>query len=160
MTSQPTPSLYDWMGGAQAVERLVAVFYERTLRDPLLQPLFEHMPASHIHNVALWFGEVFGGPKAYSRKYGKATAHPQMMSRHLNLQITEQQRKHWVDLMQEAADEVGLPDDPEFRSAFVAYLEWGTRIAKIVSQPGVKLPEQDPMPTWGWGEQKPPPPEA
>jgi len=28
-------------------------------------------------------------------------------------------------------DEVGLPSDPEFRSAFVAYLEWGHRLAVI-----------------------------
>ncbi len=30
----------------------------------------------------------------------------------------------------------GLPDDPEFRSAFAAYIEWGTRIAVTNSQPG------------------------
>jgi hemoglobin len=28
-----------------------------------------------------------------------------------------------------AADDAELPDDAEFRSAFVAYVEWGTRLA-------------------------------
>ena len=28
-----------------------------------------------------------------------------------------------------AADDAGLPDDPEFRSALLAYVEWGTRLA-------------------------------
>jgi hemoglobin len=49
-----------------------------------------------------------------------------------------------------------LPDDPEFRSAFVAYLEWGTRLAVINSQPGATVTEDAPMPHWGWGEAKGP----
>ena len=54
------------------------------------------------------------------------------------------------------ADEIGLPVDPEFRSAFVGYLEWGTRLAVINSQPGVDVNTDAPMPRWGWGEVKGP----
>ena len=32
-----------------------------------------------------------------------------------------------------------LPDDPEFRSAFVAYAEWGTRFAMHNSQPDAEV---------------------
>ena len=35
---------------------------------------------------------------------------------------------------------------------FVAYLEWGSRLAVINSQPGVKPNSNAPMPRWGWGE--------
>ena len=38
--------------------------------------------------------------------------------------------------MSVAADDAGLPDDPEFRSALLAYLEWGTRLAMQNSQAG------------------------
>ena len=65
---------------------------------------------------------------------------------------TEQQRRRWFDLMLSTADEVGLPSDPEFRSAFVAYLEWGTRLAVVNSQPGATAEPNAPMPKWGWGE--------
>ena len=51
----------------------------------------------------------------------------------------------------DAADEAGLPDDPEFRSAFVAYLEWGTRLARLNSQDGAQPELNEPMPKWGWG---------
>ena len=54
------------------------------------------------------------------------------------------------------ADECGVPDDPEFRSAFVAYLEWGTRLAVINSKPGATTDGEAPMPCWGWGEVKGP----
>jgi hemoglobin len=59
-----------------------------------------------------------------------------MMSRHLGLNITEQQRIRWVETMFKSADKAGFPTDPEFLSAFVAYMEWGIRIALIMSQPG------------------------
>jgi hemoglobin len=74
---------------------------------------------------------------------------------HLNLRIRPEQRTRWVVLLAETADEVGLPDDPEFRSAFVAYLEWGSRIALANSQPGATPPETAPVPHWGWGEAPP-----
>ncbi len=43
------------------------------------------------------------------------------------------------------------PDDPEFRSALVAYLEWETRLAVINSRPGASVDDRAPMPQWGWG---------
>jgi truncated hemoglobin YjbI len=54
-----------------------------------------------------------------------------------------------------AADDAGLPSDPEFRSAFMAYIEWGTRIALHNSQPDADPPGEAPMPHWGWGEAPP-----
>jgi hemoglobin len=59
-----------------------------------------------------------------------------------------------------AADDAELPTDPEFRSALVAYLEWGTRLAQHNSQPGAKFVERAPVPRWGWGEAPPYDPEA
>jgi hypothetical protein len=50
------------------------------------------------------------------------------------------------------ADDVGLPADPEFRSAFMAYIEWGTRIAVANSQPAATPVPHAPVPRWGWGE--------
>ena len=57
--------------------------------------------------------------------------------------------------MVEAADHAGLPADPEFRSAFVAYLEWGTRLAVINSRPGATVTEHAPVPRWSWGNAAP-----
>ena len=78
-----------------------------------------------------------------------------MLSHHIGLAITEQQRARWAQLIAESADEAGLPDDSEFRSAFVAYLEWGTRLAQHNSQPGAEVVERAPVPRWGWGEAPP-----
>jgi hemoglobin len=142
------------MGGQEVINRLVNTFYTLTLDDDLLRPFFEHMPHSHVHLVALWIGEVFGGPKEYSKKYGKMTAHPHMINKHKNLHITEAQRARWMQLMLQAADKENLPADPEFRAAFVSYIEWGTRMAKMFSN-DIPSPAKAAMPKWGWGEAKP-----
>lgn len=58
-----------------------------------------------------------------------------------------------MKLLLETADEVGLASDPEFRSALVGYLEWGSRIAVINSTTSENpVKEGEPMPKWGWGE--------
>lgn len=64
---------------------------------------------------------------------------------------TPDHRRAFVTTMSVAADDAGLPDDPELRSALLAYLEWGTRIALANSQPGAELVEQAPVPRRGWG---------
>ena len=74
-----------------------------------------------------------------------------MLAHHRGLGITPEQRRRFVSLMSVAADDAGLPDDPEFRSAVLAYVEWGTRLALLNSQPGAEVVEHAPVPRWGWG---------
>lgn len=143
------PTLYEWAGGMPAFEKLTAVFYGKVLRDPLLEPVFRYMSPEHQLHVAHFIAEVFGGPEIYSTHGG---SHFGMIQKHLSKYLTEHHRQRWVQLLLESADEIGLPGDPEFRSAFVAYIEWGTRIAVINSNETELLMNADePMPRWGWG---------
>ncbi|MFO0551733.1 MAG: antibiotic biosynthesis monooxygenase [Polyangiaceae bacterium] len=52
----------------------------------------------------------------------------------------------------ESADACGVPDDPEFRSALVGYLEWGSRLAVLNSELEETPAVWAPTPRWGWGE--------
>jgi hemoglobin len=151
VTDNP-PTLYEWAGGAEALERLTETFYGKVREDPLLEPVFREMDRNHPKYVAMWLGEVFGGPPRYTEERG---GYPHMMQRHLNRALSEEMRRRWVNLLCDAADEARLPTDPEFRSAFVAYIEWGTRIAVANSQPGASPPPRAPVPHWGWGEAPP-----
>ena len=144
--------MYTWAGGREAFDRLTEEFYRRVRGDDVLSPVFAGMPADDPQHVATWLAEVFGGPADYTADHG---GYPHMLARHLGRGITERQRLRWVHLICEAADAVGLPDDPEFRSAFVAYIEWGTRLAMSNSQPGATPPASVPVPRWGWGEAPP-----
>jgi hemoglobin len=134
---------------SRTTQHLIVRFYQKVLDDPILAPLFAHMPQEHFQYVAAFIAEVLGGPADYSTRHG---GHAAMIRNHLNRDITAQQRKHWVDLLLETADELNLPSDPEFRSALVAYLEWGSRLAVINSAlPADTQVADTPMPAWNWG---------
>jgi hemoglobin len=153
MSDKPIPTLFEWIGGLPAIEKLMSVFYDQVARDPLLAPVFATMSPDHSKHVAAFIGEVFGGPKAFSEHHG---GHPAMIRKHVGRGITEAQRQAWVQLLLRCCDQIGVPDDPEFRSALVSYLEWGSRLAVINSQPGADVTAEAPMPRWGWGEVKGP----
>lgn len=148
MASQ-VPTLYEWLGGNEVLTRLIDRFYQKVPADPLLAPLFASMPKEHFQHVAQFIAEVLGGPEEYSALHG---GHAAMIRHHLGKGITEQQRQRWVALLLETADEIQLPSDPEFRSALVAYLEWGSRLAVINSGLPADMHVDDaPMPAWNWG---------
>jgi CDGSH-type Zn-finger protein/truncated hemoglobin YjbI len=128
------PTLYEWAGGLPALTRMTRLLYEKHVpADDLLAPLFATMAPGHPQSEAAVLAEAFGGPAAESP--GPA-----------GHDFTEAQRARWVTLAIRAADEAGLPADPEFRSALVSYLEWSSRA-------GDALPPQ-----WDWGPAGPPAP--
>lgn len=142
------PSIFEWAGGLPALTRMTRLFYEKHVpQDPLLAPLFSEMSADHPERVAKWLGEVFCGPKCYSAEYGGYT---RMISEHIGRCLTEEQRARWVELLLRSAREAGLPNDAEFRAAFGAYIEWGSRLAVENSQTDSRPPANMPMPHWDW----------
>jgi CDGSH-type Zn-finger protein/truncated hemoglobin YjbI len=142
------PTIFEWAGGFPALTRMTRIFYSKYVPDdPLIGPLFANMSPDHPERVAAWLGEVFGGPKSYSHEYGGYT---RMLSQHLGKGLTEAQRARWVSLICRSADEAGLPADPEFRAAFISYIEWGSRLALENSQVGAKPPMHMPVPKWWW----------
>jgi hemoglobin len=148
MTTVPT--LYEWAGGKEVLEKLTEVFYAKVLKDELLYEVFKNMSPEHSKHVAHFIAEVFSGPKMYTEN--DQGSHAKMIAHHLDKMLDEPKRKRWMNLLLESVDEVRLPDDPEFRSALVAYLEWGSRIAVINSKTTDNpVNENEPMPVWGWG---------
>ncbi|MDO1450164.1 group II truncated hemoglobin [Rhodocytophaga aerolata] len=154
-TPNPIPTLYQWAGGKEVFEKLTSLFYQKVNADELLSPVFEHMSSEHAKHVAFFIAQVFGGPALYTEQ--AKGSHSRMVAHHIGKNLDEKQRKRWIHLLIETADEIGLADDAEFRSAFVAYLEWGSRIAVINSHTTTNpVGESEPMPAWGWGETKGP----
>jgi hemoglobin len=148
-----TLTLYEWAGGQAAIERLINAFYDRVEEDELVSAFFPGgVGEAHRDHVVAWWSEVFGGPDRYTRELG---GYEHMLAKHRDLGIQPEQRLRFATLMSQAADDAELPADPEFRSALVAYLEWGTRLAMHNSQPGAAVAEHAPVPRWGWGEAPP-----
>ena len=147
--SAGTPTLYEWAGGESAFRGLIDAFYDRVESDDLLSPLFPGgVSEEHRAHVTAWWCEVFGGPARYTDEHG---GYESMLAHHRGLGITAEQRFRFASLMSLAADDAGLPDDPEFRAAFVGYVEWGTRLALHNSQEDADVASHAPVPRWGWG---------
>jgi hemoglobin len=146
--SNGAPTLAAWAGGAEAFRRLFERFYERVGDHEILAPVFAGMDPHHAQHVAAFVAEVLGGLPTYTMAGG---SHAGMITRHLHRKLTHDQRRAWVALLIDTADELRLPDDPEFRASFIGYLEWGSRLAVMNSQDGVDPPEPNlPMPAWNW----------
>ncbi len=126
------PTLFEWAGGLPALTRMTRLLYEKHVpADDLLAPLFATMAPGYPQREAAVLAEAFGAPAAE----GEAAVRPD---------FTEAQRARWVALFGLAADEAGLPADPEFRSALVSYLEWTSRAG------------DGPPPAWDWSPAGPP----
>ena len=146
--SDDEPTIFEWAGGLPAFTRMTRLFYEKYVpQDPLLAPLFASMSADHPQRVAAWLAEAFSGPTNYSEQFG---GYPRMLSQHIGKRLSEEQRTRWVALLMQSALEAGLPNDAEFRSAFGAYIEWGSRLAVENSQTDARPLEHMPMPHWDW----------
>ncbi|MBV9446542.1 MAG: CDGSH iron-sulfur domain-containing protein [Streptosporangiaceae bacterium] len=121
------PTLFEWAGGFPALLALARTFYEKYLpSDPVLAPLGEGLAPGQAQRAADRMALAFGGPSA---PVGQAVR-----------SIKEDQRARWVSGWLSSADEVKLPAEPEFRSAFTAYVAWEAA-----------APADAEIPRWDWG---------
>jgi hemoglobin len=71
-------SLYEQLGGAEAIEAVIAGFYERMLRDPEILPFFRGVQMSRQHRQQVaFFTQALGGPAIYQGR-DMVTAHKGM----------------------------------------------------------------------------------
>jgi hemoglobin len=73
-----------------------------------------------------------------------------MLGIHANQGAGEDFGPRFVACFMEAADDVGLPDDPEFRASLRSYMEWATREVLSYAPHGSRVPEGLPVPHWSW----------
>ena len=67
-----------------------------------------------------YLGEAFGGPSRFSDAYG---GHSAMLGIHAGQGPMDDLGARFVACFVQAADDAGLPDDPEFRAGLRAYME-------------------------------------
>ncbi len=120
--SDPTPTLYDLIGGEEGVRSLVTRFYN--LMDSA--PEAAHVRAVHVGDLEEAREKLFmfltgwsGGPPLYTDKFG----HPRLRQRHAPFSIGAVERDEWLWCMSRALDESSIGAET------VAYLK--TRFAEI-----------------------------
>ena len=96
-----------------AFVRLCDAFYRLVSVSDLLAPMFAHIHPS-MPGTSPSGSPRFSADRRPTPLNTPATR--SMLAHHLGTVISEAQRRRWVNLMMDAADEVGLPGDPEFRA--------------------------------------------
>ncbi|MBZ5580262.1 MAG: globin [Acidobacteriia bacterium] len=92
--------------GEDGFTRLIAAFYRRIPQDDILGPMYEHHDLTgaeqRLRDFLLF---RFGGVPRYLEERG----HPRLRMRHARFPIGQAARDRWIELMDAALAETGLP---------------------------------------------------
>lgn len=99
-------SLFDQLGGAGGVHRLVEIFYSKVQLHPQLSPLFPEDITPVLEKQYQFLSQFFGGPALYSQQHG----HPMMRARHMHIPITPELADDWLGCMKAALEDTGVEE--------------------------------------------------
>jgi hemoglobin len=140
--------MFEFAGGDPAFLALAAAHHERCLQDPELNHPFSHGGhPQHLERLAAYWAEVFGGPPRYSEAYG---GHSAMLGIHAGQGAGEEYGPRFVACFMQAAEDAGLPEDPEFRAGLRSYMEWAVEHVLSYSPPRAQVPASRSVPRWSW----------
>ena len=98
-------TVFEVVGGQPFFDALVEGFYTRVDADPTLRPLYPIDLAPGMRALALFLGQYWGGPAAYSAEKG----HPRLRMRHAPFAIASRERDAWLAAMLAALDDSDAP---------------------------------------------------
>jgi hemoglobin len=113
-------SVYERIGGMEALRRLADAFYARIEQDAFLRPMFPKELIRPRERQALFLAELFGGPAEYTRK-GRRVSSSGLTCIHAPFAIGPGEVRAWLGHMVAALDVAGIPE-PE-RSMMRQYFE-------------------------------------
>ena len=101
---EPTPSLYQRLGGEAGVKKLLVAFYGKVLADPTLKPFFVDVSMDKLLRMQEeFFGAALEGPHHYTGR--------QLKDVHAGLGITARHFHRFVQQLLETLQEAGLSAD-------------------------------------------------
>jgi len=102
-----TATLYDRIGGAEAIRNLVATFYSKVGADPALRPCFSNVALSKLRRMQIeFFTAALDGPTSYT---GRPVIHA-----HHGLNITRQHFQAFVGHLFETLARYPLSEDDRY----------------------------------------------
>ncbi|HVB53126.1 MAG TPA: group II truncated hemoglobin, partial [Candidatus Acidoferrales bacterium] len=142
------PSLFEFAGGEPAFLALATAHHRRCLADPELNHPFSHLGnPQHVERLAAYWAEVFGGRPTFSEACG---GHSAMLELHARSGAGSDLGSRFVACFLQAADDAGLPADPDFRAALRQYMEWAVAEVISYSPPESLVAAGLPVPHWSW----------
>ncbi|NYJ06970.1 group II truncated hemoglobin [Petropleomorpha daqingensis] len=150
------PTLFEYAGGEQAFLRLAEAHHARCLADPELNHPFSHdyLNPEHASRLAAYWAEVMGGPPRFTEECSDQSS---LLRMHAGNGDISDLGRRFVECFAAAADDAGLPADPEFRGTLRAYMEWAVADVLAYGSRDAVVPADLPIPRWSWDGLQPPP---
>jgi len=138
-------TLYDAMGGSEAVLAVAHAWHERVLVDPVVSHAFRHgFREDHTERLAAYWAEVLGGPTTYSQTMGDES---EVVRTHSGNGPHDDMDQRAVDCFAGALGDADVPEDLHER-----LLEWfrdaNTYVNHHFASPD-DVPDGLPMPVVG-----------
>src|SRR5436853_6750655 len=99
-------TVFEIVGGQPFFDALVDRFAGRVEADPVLRALYPEDLEPGKRGLALFLGQYWGGPAAYSAEKG----HPRLRMRHAPFAIDGRAREAWLAAMLATVDEADTPE--------------------------------------------------
>lgn len=141
-------SLFDALGGEDAVLRLAAAWHARVLADEVVAHAFSHgFHPQHTERLAAYWAEAWGGPVRYSGQIG---SHAGVVRSHSGNGPHEEMDRRAIACFDQALADIGLADG-ELCRVLHDYFAWSTTQA-MAAYPnrGQAVPDDLALPRWSW----------
>jgi hemoglobin len=142
-------SVYEAAGGAPAMRALAHAWHQRCLADPEAQHPFSHpgLHPQHTERLAAYWGEMLGGPEAYSRELASVAHIVRIHSGNGPHPELDAATERCFAL---ALDDAGISDDERLRSTLVDWFAWSNRVVNHTYERPELVPDDLTLPHWSW----------
>ena len=142
-------SVYEAAGGAPAMLALAHTWHQRCLADPEAQHPFSHpgLHPQHTERLAAYWGEMLGGPDAYSRELASVAHMVRIHSGNGPHPELDAATERCFAL---ALDDAGIPDDERLRSTLGDWFAWSNRVVNHTYERPELVPDDLTLPHWSW----------
>ena len=120
---------------------LAHAWHQRCLADPEAQHPFSHpgLHPQHTERLAAYWGEMLGGPDAYSREVAPVAHMVRMHSGNGPHPELDAATERCFAL---ALDDAGIPDDERLRSTLVDWFAWSNRVVNHTYERPELVPDE------------------
>src|SRR3982750_1933699 len=126
MNTETMQTVYEAVGGLDALLRLAHAWHTRVLEDEVVSHAFSHgYHPQHTERLAAYWAEALGGPTTYSDRYGNETS---VVRIHSGNGSHEEMDQRAIACFDEALKDVGLATNDRLGRVLHDYFAWATTI--------------------------------
>lgn len=141
-------TVYDAMGGADAVLRLARAWHQRVLADEVVSHAFSHgFRDDHDLRLAAYWAEQLGGPTSFTESMGD---HSEVLRMHSGNGVHHEMDRRAESCFAAAMDDAELPGDPALRQTLTEWFHWGVELMDSHPETPDDVPSDLRLPRWTW----------